>query len=246
MVLVATIATAGLAQTATFGWAVDVIKPKGVVELFTSQGCSSCPPADKVLAEFAREREVLALSWHVDYWDYLGWKDKFASTGNTERQYRYARSLGERNVYTPQAIVNGRAHVIGSKGNQIRNMVDHFNATGSGLVVPIFAQANSDSISVKVPSGEAATGATLWLVYFNNQERVSILRGENTGREITYHNTVHDIQMIGMVKNTGLEMDLPAGEMKRSGYDSCALIVQATDSSGNPGPIVGAVILAGL
>ena len=96
-------------------FAGDVKKPSGVVELFTSQGCSSCPPADAVLAELAEAGDVVALGYHVDYWDYLGWKDTLGSPENTARQYEYGKSFGDRSVYTPQAVINGRTHVNGAK-----------------------------------------------------------------------------------------------------------------------------------
>ncbi|MCX7303033.1 MAG: DUF1223 domain-containing protein [Hyphomicrobiales bacterium] len=101
-------------------FAGDILKPKGVVELFTSQGCNSCPPADKVLAELAEKGEVVALGYHVDYWDYLGWKDTLATPENTERQHLYGKAFQERSVYTPQAVINGRLHVNGARREAVR------------------------------------------------------------------------------------------------------------------------------
>ena len=92
--------------------AAEIVNPRGVVELFTSQGCSSCPPADRVLAEIAARGDMLALAWHVDYWDYIGWKDSFARPENAKRQRAYAASLGSKDVYTPQAIINRLAEAL--------------------------------------------------------------------------------------------------------------------------------------
>ena len=100
----------------------EVKKPAGVVELFTSQGCSSCPPADEIFGELARKGDVIALAYHVDYWDYLGWQDTLATQDNTARQYDYAKTFGARSVYTPQAVINGRTHVNGVE--PCRHIVD--------------------------------------------------------------------------------------------------------------------------
>jgi len=226
--------------------AVEIIKPKGVVELFTSQGCSSCPPADEFLGKLADEREVLALSWHVDYWDYLGWKDIFASPANTQRQRRYAASMKERQIYTPQAVINGQTHVVGSRGKVIRSLIDSQEASGAGLSVPVNASIAGDSLSVNIPASSTSKRATLWLVYFNSNNEVVIERGENRGRKINYRNVVGDIQMLGMVKSAGFKLELPISEIKRQGFDSFALMLQTTDGEGNPGPIVGAAIISDL
>ncbi len=189
---------------------------------------------------------MLALSWHVDYWDYLGWKDKFASASNTERQRRYARSLKERNIYTPQAIINGQSHVVGSRESNIRALLDTQNASGNGLTVPINAAVVGDSLAIDIPASSSSDNATLWLVYFNNSNEVAIGKGENRGRTIVYHNVVRDLQMLGMVKTSGLKVELPVSEMKRQGFESCGLLLQTVDSEGNPGRIVGAAIISDL
>ncbi len=228
-------------------WAAEIIKPRAVVELFTSQGCSSCPPADEILGKLAEEGEVLALGWHVDYWDYLGWKDKFANATHTERQKFYARSFQEPQVYTPQAIINGLSHTVGSRESEIRDLVSGKIGVGSGqLPVTINAAVSENVLSIDVPISTEASGATLWLVYFNNQSDVYISHGENRGRTITYHNIVGKMEMLGMMKPEGLSVELPVSEMKRQGYDSCGLLLQTTDPQGYPGKIVGAAIISDL
>lgn len=226
--------------------AVEIKHPKAVVELFTSQGCSSCPPADKIMGKFTKDDDILGLSWHVDYWDYLGWKDSFASAANTERQYRYGQALKQRSVYTPQAIINGRAHVVGAYEGKIRDKIAFFEQDGRGMTIPINTVFSDDRLKISVPDTDVSRKATLWLVYFNKQETVSIEEGENAGKEIVYHNVVHDTQAIGMVQTGGLKIEFPVSEMERHDYESCVFILQIVDAAGNPGPIIGATVLSGL
>lgn len=224
----------------------DIFQPKAVVELFTSQGCHSCPPADKIIGKLAKEKDVLGLSWHVDYWDYLGWKDTFASRENTERQYSYAKSLRERQVYTPQAIINGRAHEVGSREDNLRNLASHFSASNKGMVVSINANIGDDSLNIQIDDTPLGDNSTLYMVYFDADNTVKITRGENTGKTITYHNVVKKIQPLGMLKPSGMNMDFPLSEIKREGTDSAALILQKADSNGNPSAIVGALVISDL
>ncbi|MEO0911242.1 MAG: DUF1223 domain-containing protein [Pseudomonadota bacterium] len=226
--------------------AADIVYPKGVVELFTSQGCYSCPPADNVIGEFAKSNEILGLSWHVDYWDYLGWKDTFASRANTERQYRYARSLRERQVYTPQAVINGRSHEVGSRGSKLESIVNKYDISKKGMVIPIKATLEGGSLNIDIDRVEGVGEATLFMISFNKTETVKIARGENAGKTLDYHNVVHSSQALGMIKANGLRMQYPISELKRGGYDSTALILQSSDSEGNPSAILGAAVITGL
>lgn len=219
-------------------------RPRAVIELFTSQGCSSCPAADKVLGDYAVKGDVLALSYHVDYWNYLGWKDTFSKAEFTERQQRYAQSFDRRGVYTPQVVVNGRDHVVGSRKRDIENLISTYATDGNDLSVPVNTEINGDNLRVTT---EAATGnATLWIVYFDKRKNVKIERGENKGRSITYHNVVRDVSMLGMMKQGKLDVTLPLAEMKRKGYDACALLLQQTTLADTPGPIVGAALVGDL
>lgn len=216
-------------------------QPRAVVELFTSQGCSSCPAADKILADYAAKGDVLALSFHVDYWNYLGWKDTFSKAEFTDRQQRYALSFQRRGVYTPQAVVNGRNHAVGSRKRDIEKLIKTYLKNGKGLTVPISARRSSDKIHVttSVPSGNA----TLWMVYFDKKRKVKIKRGENRGKTITYHNVVRDVSMMGMMKDGKLDVTLPLAEMKRKGFESCAILLQQNTSAGTPGAILGATVI---
>lgn len=209
----------------------------GVVELFTSQGCSSCPPADKLLQSYAKRDDVLALSFHVDYWNYLGWQDTFSKARFTERQYRYAASFNRRGVYTPQAIINGRTHVVGSRGEEVASLLKAYGDSNKGLTTSL-AVSQSDGV-IRI-SSDSAESATLWLVTYYKSRAVDIKRGENRGKSITYHNVVRDISMLGMVKDGVLDLSLPVAELARSDADGRALVLQKTTKDGKPGPIIGA------
>jgi hypothetical protein len=224
----------------------EITNPRGVVELFTSQGCSSCPPADRVLADLVERDDMLALAWHVDYWDYLGWKDTFARPANTERQKAYARSLGKRSVYTPQAVINGRVDVVGSHGGAVVEAIDEFAGTENGLSVPIEASISGGTIKIRIDNSPLARGAKLWMVYFDKQRVVDVKRGENGGHKLKYSNIVRNMEMIGMVKDQALQTEFALDDIMRRGHDGCALILQKTTDNGDPGPIIGAAFLRDL
>lgn len=172
-----------------------------VVELFTSQGCSSCPPADAYLAELAENPDVLTLAFHVDYWDRLGWKDTFASRDNTNRQYAYGRAFHNRSVWTPQFVVQGRHF---SKGN-FRAMVAEYiaNAAAAGSDVDL-SVARSDMTAEVTLSGRGAA-ATLYLVTYKPSADVRVKRGENAGRTLSYHSIVTGLEPLGNWDGRGTE-----------------------------------------
>ncbi len=234
---------APLGLSATTG-AMAADQPRAVVELFTSQGCSSCPAADKILSRYAEEGDVLALSFHVDYWNYLGWKDTFSKAEFTERQQRYAASFQRRGIYTPQAVVNGRNHAVGSRKGQIEGLINQYIDRGQGLTVAL--NTSRDDEKVRISTSEPAGNATLWVVYYDKKKRVAIKRGENRGRTITYHNVVGDVSMMGMMKEGKLDITLPIEEMRRKGYDACAVVLQQTTAFGTPGAILGATVIGDL
>ena len=234
------------AVSGTNALAVEFTTPKAVVELFTSQGCSSCPPADAALREFNQGKDILGLAMHVDYWDRLGWKDTFASPDNTARQWRYARALGERQVYTPQAVVNGRAHFVGSRKSRITDAAEQLALAGEGLTVPIKLTAEGNVISVSVEGVPAAKSATLYAVYYNAEEAVNIQRGENAGKTITYSNIVGKMEMLGMTGAQGIAMHFSVDDIRQKGFTDCALILQTKTADGMPGPIIGASVISGI
>jgi hypothetical protein len=235
-----------LAASGTSASALEVTKPSAVVELFTSQGCSSCPPADAALKQINAGKTILGLAMHVDYWDRLGWKDTFASAENTERQWRYARSLGERQVYTPQAVINGREHVVGSQKSAIIAAAGRYSSGGEGMVVPVNVVQSGDSLKVSIPGNTSGSHTTLYAVYFTPSQTVEIKRGENAGKSITYTNIVGKVEMIGMPDSNGMIANFSINDIRQKGYKGCALILQQVKSDGLPGPIVGVSVLRDL
>ncbi len=217
-------------------------KPLSVVELFTSQGCSSCPPADKLLGELAEREDILALSFNVDVWDWIGWKDTLASPEYTQRQRDYARVMGERSIYTPQVVVDGRTHVVGSS----RNRIEHALRSFTPPPVPINLTTTSDSVTVEIgPSDDPETPhGTLWLVLYDRSVTVTIDRGENTGRTLTYHNVVRKLRPVAMWKGNAMTIDVPRSEIDHAEVDSCAFLLQVEAEGGAPGPMLGAARIA--
>src|SRR5215211_8285551 len=163
-------------------------EPRAVIELFTSQGCSSCPAADKLAGELARDPSLVVMSLAVDYWDYLGWKDTLALAGHTNRQRAYSKSRGDREVYTPQVVVNGIAHVLGSDRNAIDSAIAKTRKQPGMLSVPISMSVADDQISITVSAAKDAAKGEIWLCPISRTVPVTIGRGENTGNTITYHN----------------------------------------------------------
>lgn len=212
--------------------------PIGVVELFTSQGCSSCPPADKALSKLIEEGKVLALSYHVDYWNYLGWVDTLATKEATDRQYAYAKTLKRRGVYTPQVIVNGRDHLVGSNYNGIKAKVSTFETTERGLAVPLSMSSDGEEITISIGAGQGK--ASIVAVYFDNENTIDIKRGENRGRKITYHHSVRDIETIGMWYGDAQEIKLPMAVMEKVKEGGAAILLQSMANGGTPGAILGA------
>jgi hypothetical protein len=213
---------------------------KAVLELFTSQGCSSCPPADKLLSEYAERDDVLALSFNVDYWDMLGWKDTLASHDNTERQRNYALARGDGQVYTPQAVIDGVKHVVGSSREEIEEALA---ASSGGLPVDVNLSVDNDALSVDIGEGADLPHATLWLVMYDRSVSVPIERGENTGKTVTYSNVVRKLRPIAMWKGEAMSVDLPRSEIKLAKVGRCAVLLQAEAEGGLPGRILGAATI---
>jgi len=210
-------------------------EPLTVVELFTSQGCSSCPPADELLGELAEREDVLALSMHVDYWDYIGWKDPFASPETTGRQRDYARQFGLRYVYTPQMIVHGTTQVTGSDRTQV---LDHIaRAPARDQIDVDMRRDGADAIVVTVGEGRG-TAAAVWLVMVDRSHVTQVLSGENRGTEMNNYNVVRKLKRIGTWDGKAMTIPVPMPDDGNTG-DLCAVFVQA----GTTGPILGAARL---
>ncbi|MFN0265035.1 DUF1223 domain-containing protein [Tepidamorphus sp. 3E244] len=215
------------------------LKPKAVAELFTSQGCSSCPPADKVWNELAERDDVLALTLPVDYWDYLGWKDTLASAEHTERQRGYVRALDSRSVYTPQGVINGRINVVGSRRQDVLKSLESDNV-GAALALEI--ETSGDTLTVQAaPASGTVRNASLWLVVYEASDTVEIGRGENAGRTVTYSNVVKAIRPLGRWAGKAQSYSASLDGLTGRGLH-CAVIVQRLND-GEPGPIQAAAVL---
>ncbi|MER8830823.1 thioredoxin family protein [Mesorhizobium sp. M0938] len=214
----------------------------GVVELFTSQGCNSCLPADEFFAELAARENIVALAYHVDYWDYLGWKDTLSRKENTERQYEYMRTFGSRSVYTPQAVINGRSHVNGASRKEVDGALARMEKSGGGMRVSIKVSRTSDRVIIDAgDAGGGPSDAHVVIVYFDPPQTIKIGKGENTGRSMTYWNAVSGIQTAGMWQGKAQRYELPMSVISKKG--GCAVLLQSVGKDGLPGPILGAALI---
>ncbi|MFT5892346.1 MAG: hypothetical protein ACI9Y7_002456 [Dokdonia sp.] len=184
-----------------------------VIELFTSQGCSSCPPADAVLEEIKNEfgDDVITLSYHVDYWDYIGWKDPFATKGFTQKQYDYAEKFKSRNVYTPQAVINGRTHYTGSDRSSIYRVLKSKNEFRQpvGLVINK-AHQKGKTISVAYSVSDISIANQLTFVVAIDQKITQVKRGENRNKTLkNTHVVVAEETVSRYTSNGQIELKLP-------------------------------------
>jgi hypothetical protein len=211
--------------------------PRAVVELFTSQGCSSCPPADKVLGDLAKEPGVIALSLPVDYWDYLGWKDTLADSRFSARQKAYSNVRGDRDVYTPQAVINGAVHV-GSDRTSIENAVRSTHEANSAMSVPVSMAKAGKQIDVSVANATGKSGE-VWICAVSKQVPIKISRGENRGSIITYHNVVRSVLKVGDWNGKAGSWSVPIENIAREGVDAAVVYVQDGNRE-RPGVMLGA------
>jgi len=209
-----------------------------VLELFTSQGCSSCPPADALLAELGKRPGLVTLSYSVDYWNYLGWHDTLSSAANSERQREYARMRGDGKVYTPQIVVDGLIHVVGSNEAAIEAAVRSAAIRLKNAKVPVNMHAEGDTLVIGIgaaPNTSDRQDATVWLAMAKERETVSITRGENRGKKLSYYHPVRELSPIGMWKGEAMTLRLPLKDLKTKGSDCLVALLQVE----NGGPILG-------
>jgi hypothetical protein len=209
-----------------------------VVELFTSQGCSSCPPADALMAELSERDDVIALALHVDYWDYIGWKDSLAQPAHTERQKSYAYKSGRRMVYTPQIIVNGTDELVGAKSMKLAELIMRHRAAPAQARITADPLGQGARLRIERAADLPPGLLDVIVVHYLPATVVDITRGENAGRTITYKNAVRDWHVLGQWDGVepvefeaALNGDLPA-----------VAIVQHRGRKG-PGAIVAAARL---
>lgn len=216
-------------------------EPRAVVELFTSQGCSSCPPADRILGELARDPSVIALSLPIDYWDYLGWKDTLADSRFSARQKAYSHVRGDRDVYTPQVIVNGATHVIGSDRARIEGAIKDTGRADKVMSLPVTMTLSGKQLTVSVAAGKDSAPARgeVWLCSISKSVPIAIGRGENRGREVVYHNVVRNLLKVGDFTGSSQSWNVPLDSVLRDGIDAAAVLVQ-DGSRDKPGRMLGA------
>lgn len=207
---------------------------KVVVELFTSQGCSSCPPADAYLAELAKRDDVIALSFHVDYWNYIGWNDPFSSPEATSRQRAYGRALHKRYVYTPQIVVDGRAETIGSDRTTVDSLIRMASAAQK---VEIDIDHHDDGTAdIHVPAASGHGTGEVWIGFYDSAVETEVRAGENRGERIVNANIVRVYKRIGTWSGGALNKRVDLKALGAKGRDGCVVILQAP----NNGPVIGA------
>jgi len=210
-------------------------KPLTVVELYTSQGCSSCPPADAYLGELAERGEkdgLLALSFHVDYWNYLGWADPFSSAAYSKRQGDYARYFDARNVYTPQMVIQGMRQVVGSNRPEV---VRAIKSVASSPRIDLTVSRGADGMMLNLPAAGTGYNANVLVVTYDAEHITAVKRGENRGKKINNRNVVRTLKHLADWH--GEAMQVPLGVSGAIG-DQGAVLLQSTDT----GAILGAAV----
>lgn len=214
-----------------------------VIELYTSQGCSSCPEADKLLNRLAQRPDIIALSFPVSYWDYLGWKDTLARPENSQRQRGYARIFGDGEVYTPQAIVNGMRNCLGNSLSDIETAVKATKPVAGSEAVELSARVEGDRLIIdagEAPPGSLHRKGKVLIAAVQGTSKVKITRGENAGIDLTYTNVVRGLTEAGEWSGAPVSYSLPLNALSQEA-DRFVVFLQ----TGELGPIVGAVRVAG-
>ena len=219
-------------------------EPRAVLELFTSQGCSSCPAADKLLGELAADPSLVPISVPIDYWDYLGWKDTLADPRNTARQKSYAHVRGDGQVYTPQVVVNGSVHALGSDKSAIEQAILKTRKNGAMSLPPVTLTLVDGKLNVTVPDvAGGETGGEVWLFGLVKAATIVIGHGENKGRTVTYHNVVRRWIKLGDWSGKANAWSVPVQKLKGDGIDEAAVLVQGGTAE-KPKAILGGTLAA--
>lgn len=242
-------AAVALALAAAASPSAGLAKPKDVmhpcpvvVELYTSQGCSNCPPADALLEELDLRPDVIGLSLHIDYWDYLGWKDGFALPQNARRQRAYAKAMDQSYVYTPQAVIDGHLQATGSKRGEVEAAIAAAKEMATvglrsrwedpGTVLVELPEAGADTVGPGF-----ARGAALFLLGVDDAHEVPVARGENAGKTLRYAKVVRSFERLGDWNGMAATVRIDADSLRRAGRDRAVLLVQAPGM----GRIIGAI-----
>ncbi len=218
-------------------------QPKALLELFTSQGCSSCPPADALVIELSKDPDLIALTLPVTYWDYLGWKDTLGKDSFAKQQKFYAKARGDGQVYTPQVVVNGTGHLVGSDKDEIEKTIQQL--APSGFPVRVALREADGNLEIKLaPAGAATEGAAgVWVLPTTHLASVPVTRGENQGKTLSYANVVRGMVRVGEWNGREATITAPLSATQAPEADGYVVIVQ-TEQPGKygmmPGPILGA------
>jgi hypothetical protein len=215
------------------------VKQPVFVELYTSQGCTSCPPADQILGEIRKRDDVVALSFSIDYWDYIGWRDTLAKRENTMRQQAYEKVLPSRRMYTPQMVIDGVRDVVGNQRKDVVDAIQKRLDETQGKKLPIALSQRGDEIEVRIGAMPGArSSATVWIAHTLSSRTVNIGGGENGGRSVTYHNIVRGFAAVGKWSGEAVTLELPSQGVPGETTDGIAVWVQA-----GAGPVLGAAQL---
>ncbi|MGX1790136.1 DUF1223 domain-containing protein [Bosea sp. NPDC055332] len=214
-------------------------RPQAVVELFTSQGCSSCPAADALFTELAKDPRLITLTLPVTYWDYLGWKDTLGQEVFSKRQKLYAKARGDGQIYTPQAVVNGTAHIVGSDKGGIDKLVKDQGKDGFPVKIDLAEADGALRVSLGTATFTGEKPAVVLLLQVSRTATVPIERGENSGKTVTYANVVRGINRIGEWNGAAATLTVPLDTVRNPKADSYVVLVQG-DPYARQSAILGA------
>ncbi|WP_158555082.1 DUF1223 domain-containing protein [Fulvimarina endophytica] len=235
--------TPAFAQTALEGQ--TSIPVEHVVELFTSQACSTCPPAGKVMDGIAGEAGVLPLTYHVDYWDYTGWRDTYGSPENTSRQRDYGASFNLSTLFTPQIVIDGREQFVGTKPQEIEQALNALRPIDAGGQALVRARIAGRNLKIYASLENTATQdamPVLIVVTYDNHASTSVTSGENDGATLTTTHPVRDWRVLGAWSGEPMKVTLPISTLTAGaiGDNGCAVLIQSMGRDGSPGPILSA------
>lgn len=199
-----------------------------VVELYTSQGCPACPSADALLAKLADQPGILALSFHVDYWDYIGWTDPFANEVYSQRQQRYLEQLRLPYVYTPQMVVDGKLHASGNRQQEVETNIERARDLKQGRVAVTVTRISDDQVRIQIPGGDALYRgeADIVLVRFDEKHVTDVTRGENKGKTLTNHNVVRLLRPVAGWNGEAIDMVMRLQDIGGADPAYCAIFLQ--------------------
>ncbi|WP_339639423.1 DUF1223 domain-containing protein [uncultured Sulfitobacter sp.] len=206
-----------------------------VVELFTSQGCSSCPAADEMLAELADREDIIALALHVDYWDYIGWEDPFGDPAHAERQRGYAAVGGRRSVYTPELIVQGQTDIVGAKPMKLMDAVERHAEAAPQVALTLTRSGETVDIAAKPLTDAAAGPMHVHMLRYSPMEQTKVTRGENAGHVMEHSNVVRGWQVLA-----DWDGSAPLSLTAKTKGDQPVVVIVQRQEQGGPGAILAA------